>query len=83
VNLRGTGTNATVVLQGRIALDGFITDISVVGDAHPDFANAAITAVREWYYSETLLNCAPVEPGMTITTNFKGMPPPPPPAPKP
>ena len=74
VNLRGTGTSGSVVMQGRIALDGFITDISVVGDAHPDLANAAIVAVREWHYSETLLNCAPVEVGMTITANFKGMP---------
>jgi beta-lactamase regulating signal transducer with metallopeptidase domain len=72
VNLRGTGTNGTVVMQGRIALDGYITDIRLVGDAHPDLANAAIAAVREWHYSETLLNCAPVEVGMTITANFKG-----------
>jgi hypothetical protein len=78
VNLRGTGTSACVVMQGRIALDGFITDIGIVGDAHPDLANAAVAAVREWHYSETLLNCAPVEVGMTITANFKGMPPPPP-----
>ena len=72
VNLRGTGTNGTVVMQGRIALDGYITDIRLVGDAHPDLANSAIAAVREWHYSETLLNCAPVEVGMTITANFMG-----------
>ena len=77
VNLRGTGTGGSVVMQARIALDGFLTDISVVGDAHPDLANAAVAAVREWHYSETLLNCAPVEVGMTITANFKGIPPPP------
>ncbi len=71
VNLRGTGTSGAVVMQGRIALDGYITDIRVVGDAHPDLANAAVAAVREWHYSETLLNCAPVEVGMTITANFK------------
>ena len=83
VNLRGTGTSGVVVMQGRIALDGFITDIGIVGDAHPDLANAAVAAVREWQYSETLLNCAPVEVGMTITANFKGMPPSPPAPPKP
>ena len=71
VNLRGTGTSGSVVMQARIALDGFLTDIRVVGDAHPDLANAAVAAVREWHYSETLLNCAPVEVGMTITANFK------------
>ena len=36
--LRGTGTSGSVVMQGRIALDGYLTDISVVGDAHPDLA---------------------------------------------
>ena len=82
VNLRGTGTSGSVVMQARIALDGFLTDISVVGEAHPDLANAAVAAVREWHYSETLLNCAPVEVGMTITANFN-MPRNPPAAPKP
>ena len=70
-----------VILKARIGLDGYITDISVEREAHPDLASAAVAAVREWKYSETLLNCQPVEVGMTITVNFKGMPPPPPPAP--
>ncbi len=80
-NLRGTATNGVVILSGRIGLDGYITDISVLREAHPDLASAAVAAVREWKYSETLLNCQPVEVGMTITVNFRGMPPPPPPAP--
>jgi len=80
-SLRGTGTNDVVMLKGRIALDGYITDISVEREAHPDLASAAVAAVREWKYSETLLNCQPVEVVMNITVNFRGMPPPPPPAP--
>jgi hypothetical protein len=73
-SLRGTGTNGVVMLKGRIALDGYITDISVEREAHPDFASAAVTAVREWVYSQTLLNCQPVEVGMTISVNFTGKP---------
>ena len=80
-SLRGSGTAGVVVLKARIGLDGYLTDISVEREAHPDFASAAVFAVREWAYTETLLNCQPVEVGMTITVNFKGMPPPPPPAP--
>ena len=80
-SLRGTGTAGVVILKARIGLDGYLTDISVEREAHPDLASAAVVAVREWMYSETLLNCQPVEVGMTITANFKGMPPPPPPAP--
>jgi beta-lactamase regulating signal transducer with metallopeptidase domain len=71
VNLRGTGLGGEVILKGRIALDGYITDISVEREVHPDLANAAITAVREWMYTQTLLNCQPVSVGMTITVNFK------------
>jgi beta-lactamase regulating signal transducer with metallopeptidase domain len=70
-NLRGTGVAGEVVLKGRIALDGYITDISVEKEVHPDLANAAITAVREWMYTQTLLNCQPVSVGLTITVNFK------------
>jgi TonB family protein len=79
--MRGSGTEGTVVLKAKIGLDGYLTDISVEREAHPDFASAAVIAVREWAYTETLLNCQPVAVGMTITVNFKGMPPPPPPAP--
>ena len=80
-SLRGTGTAGVVILKAKIGLDGYLTDISVEREAHPDFASAAVVAVREWMFSETLLNCQPVEVGMTITLHFKGMPPPPPPAP--
>lgn len=81
VSLLGSGAAGVVMLKARIGLDGYLTDITVEREAHPDFAGAAVVAVREWMFSETLLNCQPVEVGMTITVNFKGMPPPPPPAP--
>jgi beta-lactamase regulating signal transducer with metallopeptidase domain len=71
-SLRGSGTGGAVMLKARIGLDGYLTDISVEGEAHPEFASAAVTAVREWMFSETLLNCEPVSVGMTITANFKG-----------
>jgi hypothetical protein len=58
-------------MEGRIALDGYITDIRIVGDSHPDFAASAVAAVREWKYTQTLLNCQPSDVFMTITVNFK------------
>jgi beta-lactamase regulating signal transducer with metallopeptidase domain len=81
--LRGTGTEGAVVLTGRIGLDGFITDIQTVGNPQPELVNATIAAVHEWRFSQTLLNCTPVEPAITITTNFRATPPPPPAPPKP
>ena len=46
-------------------------------------ASAAVAAVREWQFTETLLNCQPVDVVMNISVTFKGMPPPPPAPPKP
>jgi beta-lactamase regulating signal transducer with metallopeptidase domain len=73
-NLRGTGTSGAVQLKGRIALDGYLTDISVEGEAQPDMASAAVAAVREWQFTETLLNCQPVDVVMNISVTFKGSP---------
>ena len=38
---------------------------------HPDFAIAAVDAVRQWRFSPTLLNGKPVEVVMTVTVEFK------------
>ena len=65
------GTQGVVILSATIGLDGFLKDIEVLRDAgSQDLALAAVTAVREWEYSQTLLNCSPVEVKVTITTNF-------------
>ena len=74
-SLRATGMAATVQLKARIALDGYLTDIATIEDVHPEFVSSAISAVREWAYTQTLLNCEPVSVGMTITVNFKPAPP--------
>jgi hypothetical protein len=63
-----------VVLDATIGLDGFPKDIVLREGANPDLAFAAITAVRQWQFSQTLLNCSPVEVQMTVTTNFNVRP---------
>jgi len=69
--LRGTGTKGVVILGATIGLDGFLKDIEILRDGgSQDLAQAAIAAVREWQYSQTLLNCSPVEVKVTIATNF-------------
>ena len=73
VALRGTGTE-------RNGGDGrphwrwtaTSTDISVVGDAHPELAHCGDRGGARLALTQTLLNCQPVEVTMTITTNFKG-----------
>ena len=68
--LHGTGTKDMVVIDGHIGLDGFIKDVQVRNQPHPDFADAAITAVNQWQWSQTLLDCVPVEVPITVTVRF-------------
>ncbi len=68
--LRGTAPMATVELEALIGADGYVADVRLISDAQPDLAQSAIAAVREWRYTETLLNCKPVEVMMTVTVNF-------------
>jgi TonB family protein len=73
--LRGTDTEGTIVMNATIGVDGYVTDVQVVGTPQPDLANAAMAAVRDWRYSQTLLNCTPVEVQMKVAVTFKPMPP--------
>jgi hypothetical protein len=73
VALRGTGTGGTVVMEARLGLDGYVGDITVTKEAHPELVHSAIAAVRDWRFTQTLLNCQPVEVTMTITTSFREM----------
>jgi TonB family protein len=70
--LRGSGTQGVVILGATIGLDGFLKDIEVLRDAgSQDLAVAAVTAVRDWQYSQTLLNCSPVEVQIKTTVTFR------------
>ena len=73
VALRGSGTGGTVVMEGRIGMDGYVGDIRVISEEHPELTHSAIAAVRDWRFTQTLLNCQPVEVTMTITTTFREM----------
>jgi Gram-negative bacterial TonB protein C-terminal len=57
-------------MDALIGVDGYVKDINVRGGADPDLASAAVLAVREWRYSQTILNCTPVDVSMKITTKF-------------
>lgn len=72
--LRGVWTEGTVKMEARIGIDGYIADVRIVGDAQSDLAQSAVAAVREWRYTETLLNCTPVEVTMNVTVNFERRP---------
>jgi TonB family protein len=58
-----------VVLRITVNEQGFVTDAQVVS-GHPLLNEAAIDAVRQWQYSPTLLNGAPVPVIATVTLIF-------------
>ena len=64
------GTAGVVVLDARIGTDGTIRDIQTVAAAYPDFELAAREAVLQWEFSQTLLNCVPIEVPMRVTVHF-------------
>jgi beta-lactamase regulating signal transducer with metallopeptidase domain len=59
-----------VVLEARIGTDGFVTSAAVVGDADPALAHAATTAVSQWGFTPTLLDCQPIDVRMNVNINF-------------
>ena len=70
-SMRAAGREGTVSLDAIIAEDGSVSSVRVLsGDVHPDFAVAAVDAVRQWKFSPTLLNGRPVEVVMTVKVGF-------------
>ena len=71
--LEGTGAAATVTLNGRIGMDGYLLDLKDVSSTPADaaFVASALEAARQWEFNPTLLNGAPVETNITITIRYR------------
>ena len=71
--LEGTGSAATVMMSGRIGIDGYVLDLKDISatPAHPAFVASALEAARQWEFNPTLLNGAPVETNITITIRYR------------
>ena len=70
-SMREAGREGLVPLEAVIGLDGTVTYVRVLSaQVHPDFAVAAVDAVRQWRFSPTLLNGKPVEVVMTVSIEF-------------
>jgi TonB family protein len=73
-NARMAGIGGVVVLDARIATDGTIREANVVSAPSPDLGASAVEAVRQWEFSQTLLNCEPIEVRMKVTVGFRIQP---------
>jgi len=59
-----------VVLDARIEADGTIREVRTASSTDPTFESAATEAIRQWEFSETLLNCVPVDVQLKVTVHF-------------
>jgi beta-lactamase regulating signal transducer with metallopeptidase domain len=64
-----------VQLEAVIGQDGRVSTLDVVGDsrgeqADPVLADAAATAVRQWEFTQTLLDCQPIDVRMKVHVSF-------------
>jgi TonB family protein len=70
--MREAGREGVVPIEAIIGLDGSVASVRVLSaEVHPDFAIAAADAVRQWKFTPTLLNGAPVEVVMNVSVQFR------------
>ena len=71
-SMRMAGREGQVPIEATIGADGSVSSVRVLSaQVHPDFAIAAVDAVRQWQFTPTLLNGVAVEVVMTVTVQFK------------
>jgi TonB family protein len=71
-SMREAGRSGLVIVEAIIGTDGSVSSVRVHStDAHPDFAVAAVDAVRQWRFTPTLLNGVAIEVVMTVTVQFE------------
>jgi TonB family protein len=68
--LRDAKVGGVVRIETKIATDGTVRDMKPVPGEHPDLVRAAMDAVAQWQFAETLLNCQPIEIDMTVRIAF-------------
>jgi TonB family protein len=70
-SMQEAGLTGVVPVEALIGPDGVVSSVRVLSAAvHPDFAVAAVDAVRQWRFTPTLLNGQAVEVSMRVTVTF-------------
>jgi TonB family protein len=64
-------TSGTVVIDAKVLTDGSVGDMRPAPDSNPDFADAAMQAIRLWQFSPTRLNGVPMEVQLAVTVKFE------------
>jgi TonB family protein len=69
--LPDAGIGGVFVFAARIGADGTVIDLQTTSGTNPDLELAAATAIRQWEFTPTLLNCVAIEVPMTVTVSFR------------
>ena len=69
--LADAGIGGVFVFAARIGADGTVIDLQTTSGTNPDLELAAATAIRQWEFTPTLLNCVAIEVPMTVTVSFR------------
>ena len=70
-SMRTAGLTGIVPIEAVIGRDGSVSSVRVLSaQVHPDFAIAAVDAVRQWRFTPTLLNGAAVEVVIKVSVTF-------------
>jgi TonB family protein len=72
--LADAGTGGVFVFAALIGTDGTVTDLQATSGTNPDLELAAATAIRQWEFTPTLLNCVAIEVPMKVTVSFRPAP---------
>jgi TonB family protein len=71
---RQMGVQGVVILEVLIAEDGKVQDARIMRSI-PELDEAAMTAVRQWAFTPTVVNGVPMKAIMTVTVSFPPKPP--------
>lgn len=72
--LADAGIGGVFVFAALIGTDGTVRDLQTTSGTNPDLELAAATAIRQWEFTPTLLNCVAVEVKMTVHVTFRPAP---------
>jgi TonB family protein len=69
--LRASKVGGLVVVEGILAGNGAVTNMTVVETPHPDLGQAVMDAIGRWVFDGTLLNCQPVDVRIRVNAKFE------------
>ena len=61
---------ATILLDGRIGVDGYVKGLRLQTPADQEFVRAAIGAVNQWQFTATRVDGVPVETPIAVSVTF-------------